>query len=62
MRVGIPARCQNGHETVCVYRFRGLDAVYEGAQTDCKCPKWEMHQGWRPTGEPPFVIPEDVQN
>lgn len=52
MLIGVPVECQNGHKRLAYIRIDGLEATYEGVPSDksCKCPKWEIGQGWRPVG------------
>lgn len=54
MKIGIPVRCQNGHQAVWVTHIDGLDVLQLGVPEPmkCPCPKGDLGEGYFATGKP----------
>lgn len=57
MKIGIPVKCQNGHQATWVIELDGLDVIQLGVDhgDKCRCPKHALGEGYTAAGEP-FVL------
>lgn len=60
MLIRIPVVCQNGHEAFWYIRVENLDCQHLGVPEEekCKCPKFNLGEGYRQAGKP-LVVEEE---